>query len=335
MPAFRCTAAARIGALSGLLLAGSLGLGSCLHAANPDTPATMADIADAALVELSGLASASREGAFWGHNDYGNAARVFRLGADGSAHGRVRIVGADNRDWEDLAWLDSEAGRCLLIGEIGDNRAHYDASAVHFLPEPEPDAEQAEIAGSLRFAYPEGPRDAEGLAFDAREQAIYVLSKRATPPVLYRLPAGPDCAPATRDEVTAEPVAELVLSPPPLSELFASPRRGLMFNLPTALAISRDGARMAVLSYGALHVFDRAEGEGWAEALRRTPGRVIFAPMRQAEALALDTEARTALVGSEGRPGRLQSVQLPPFDTQRAARPWLGELPAPLGDQKR
>ena len=335
MSVFPQAASARIATLCALSLAASLGLGSRLHAAAPDTPAPMVKIADAALVELSGLAPGSDEGLFWGHNDYGNAARLFRLGADGAAHGRVMIAGAANRDWEDLAWRDSDDGRCLLIGEIGDNRAHYEASAVHFLPEPGPDAEQAEIAGSLRFAYPEGPRDAEGLAFDAREQAIYVLSKRATPPVLYRLPAGPDCAPATNEEALADPVAELILPPPPLSALFASPRRGLMFNLPTALAISRDGARMAVLSYGALYVFDRAEGEAWAGALQRMPGRAIFTPMRQAEALVLEAGGRAALVGSEGRPGRLQRVQLPPFDAQRATRPWLRELPAPLSDQKR
>lgn len=325
----------RIGTLVGLPLAGVLGLGSCLHATEPTPAATKTAIADAGLVELSGLAPASGQDMYWGHNDYGNAARLYRLGADGSARGRVAIINAGNRDWEDLSWHETEAGRCLLIGEIGDNRAHYRHSAVHFLSEPAPQAEQAEIAGSLRFTYPEGPRDAEGLAFDARERAIYVLSKRATPPVLYRLPAGPGCAPVRDAAITAEPVAELILPPPPLAALVASPRRGLMFNLPTALAISRDGARMAVLSYGALYLFDRARGEAWEEAVRRMPARVIYPSMRQAEALALGADARTALVGGEGRPGQLQHVRLPPFDAQRAARPWLRELPAPLSDPRR
>lgn len=335
MPVFHQAESLGSRPLRGLWLAATLGLGSCLHASEPKPAKATTAITDTALTELSGLAPAGRQGMYWGHNDYGNSARLFRLGADGSARGRVDITNAANRDWEDLSWRDTEAGRCLLIGEIGDNRAHYAHSAVHFLPEPAPDAEQAEIAGSLRFVYPEGPRDAEGLAFDEHEQRIYVLSKRATPPMLYRLPAGPGCAPVRDEAITAEPVAELILPPPPISELFASPRRGLMFNLPTALAISRDGERMAVLSYGALYLFDRAEGEAWAEAVRRMPARVIYTSMRQAEALALGAEARTAVVGSEGQPGQLQRLRLPPFDAQRAGRPWLRELPAPLSDQRR
>lgn len=320
--------------LRGLWLTAALGLGSCLHASEPKPAKATVEITDTALTELSGLAPASVDGIFWGHNDYGNSARLFRLAADGSAHGRVRVTGASNRDWEDLTWRDSADGRCLLIGEIGDNRAHYATSAVHFLPEPAPEAEQAKIAGSLRFAYPEGPRDAEGLAFDAREQALYVLSKRATPPVLYRLPVGPGCLPAHDEQVVAEPVAELILPPPPMAELFSSPRRGLMFNLPTALAISRDGSRMAVLSYGAVFVFDRAEGASWADALQRVPGRVVFPRMAQAEAIALAADGDAALIGSEGDPGRLQRVALPAFDSQRRRRVDHGELRTISGEQR-
>lgn len=318
-------------AFRGACLLLSLGLGGCAVAAGEG--AVLVELADPELVELSGLAPSSQAGRYWGHNDYGNQARLFRLDAEGAALGRVQIRGVANRDWEDLGWLETAGGRCLLIGEIGDNRAQYDSAAIHFLPEPAPGAEAARPAGTLRFVYPQGPRDAEGLAFDRAETALYVLSKRATPPVLYRLPARADCAPASDEVVTAEPVAELILPPPPWSVAFGDPRRGLLFNIPTGLAISRDGRRMAVLTYGAVFVFDRGEGESWADALRREPGRVIFAPMPQAEAIALNEEATRALIGSEGRPGTLQTVALPDFDAQRRLRPQRRELPGAADDQ--
>lgn len=311
-------------------------LGGCAALAGPAASiesAAVPALADGELQELSGLAPATQARRYWGHNDYGNESRLFRLDADGGAHGRVAIAGADNRDWEDLAWRDTADGRCLLIAEIGDNRAQHAQSMIHFLVEPPPDADKARTSGSQRFRYPQGARDAEGLAFDPREGAIYVLSKRSTPPQLYRLPAASGCAPASDAVVVADPVAELLLPAPPLATLFESPRRGLLFNLPTGLAISRDGARMAVLSYGAVFVFDRAAGESWAAALQRVPGRVIFPRMAQAEAIALDATGRAALIGSEGDPGRVQRVELPAFDDARRQRPERKELGLISGDQ--
>lgn len=264
-----------------------------------------------ALIELSGMAPSAQSDFLWGHNDYGNQPRLFRIAPDGTDLGTVRVKGVRNVDWEDMTWRDGDDGRILFIGDIGDNRGQRDDIAIIAVTEPTADAQTVDVLWRRSLHYPEGPRDAEGLAFDARENLLYLLSKRDTPPRLYRLQAndGPS--------QTAEMVSDLTLPAPPFSLLFSDPRRALMFNLPTALDITRDGRRMAVLTYGAVYVFDRADAESWAQALERQPGRVIFPPMRQAEALAISNNGRAALIGSEGDTRHMQTVDLPDFNTER------------------
>ncbi|MBY8965407.1 hypothetical protein KHP57_06790 [Algiphilus sp. NNCM1] len=287
-------------------------------------------INDPELKEISGLAPAAT-GDFWGHNDHGNRARLFRLGREGQALGRLVVKGSSNLDWEAMARMPTPSGGCLLVGDIGDNLARRDSVHIEFIPEPEADAREARVAGHLVFRYPDGPRDAEGLAFDQRDRQIYVLSKRETPPALYRLPAPVDCsgmaAAEDADPVLAEYVGDVELPPPPMSTFFEGPRRALGFNLPTGLDITPDGQRMAVLSYGAVFVYDRATGERWEEALRRYPGRRVLPTMEQAESIILSSDGSLAVVASEGKQGQMVHIALPDIDTTRPRLP--GDHPLP------
>ena len=45
----------------------------------------------------------------------------------------------------------------------------------------------ARPAHVLRLTYDDGPRDCEAIAIDPGERAIYLLTKRTTPPRLYRV----------------------------------------------------------------------------------------------------------------------------------------------------
>lgn len=275
---------------------------------------------DPELKEISGLAPAST-GDFWAHNDHGNRARLFRLGREGQALGRVVVKGASNIDWEDMARMPMNSGGCLLVGDIGDNLGRREEVHIKFIPEPEPGDQEARVTGHLVVRYPDGPRDAEGLAYDQRDRKIYVLSKRETPPALYRLPAPSHCeSPPQQQPVMAEHVADLELPPPPLSTVFEGPRRALGFNLPTGLDITADGQRMAVLSYGAIFVFDRGPDERWEDALKRYPGRRVLPPMEQAEAILMSSDGSLAVVASEGRNGQMVHIGLPDIDPTRPRR---------------
>jgi len=310
----------------------------------PAPRATPRALASEALSELSGLVvdgDGLRFGGlrFWGHNDHGNAPWLYGIGAGGQHLGRRRVDGVSAVDWEDASALGRGDNRLLLIGDIGDNLRRRRVVSVHFLPWPRVGDGPLRPVARLDFTYPGGPQDAEGLAWDALEGALYILTKRETPPRLYRLAVPPELARVRRGDaggrarrdgcragrahaeaeacgtpnpVTAEVVARLELPPPPLSVLFTDARRHLVYNLPTALDISRDGLRLAVLTYGALYLYDRRAGQGWQEALRRRPQIVRLPDLPQAEAVALHGEARHATVGSEGPGAAIVHLALPP-----------------------
>lgn len=277
------------------ILAACLLVPGCGH----DTPHPLPDgahlIADPALSEMSGLqASRAQPGVLWSVNDSGSLPRLYRVGIDGSALGRVRLEGAWLRDAETLALWPREDGDWILIGDVGDNRGRRDQVRIHALPEPAKHADRARIAWSLAFAYPDGPRDAEGIAVDPQDDALLVISKREAAPRLYRVPLPGDATGVPGAALTAEPVATLA--------------EGVFDGEVTGLDISPDGRRMAVLSYRGLYLWERAPGQAWSEVLATAPRTLPMPRLRKAEAMSFDAEGLRILVGSERHPAPLVSI---------------------------
>jgi len=242
-------------------------------------------VQDRALAEMSGLVASHRQpGVLWSINDSGSFARLYRLGSEGQALGRVWVSGAWLHDTETLARWRQHERDWLLIGDVGDNRARRDHVVVHAVPEPDTMATHARIAWSLRFRYPDGARDAEGIAVDQARGDLLVLSKRDRPARLYRVPlAAAGGAPAT-------------------AEYLGSPRRDAIEGAVTGLDLSEDGRELAVLTYSGLYLWRRADGEHWSQVLQRDPAVLPRPAMRKAEAMALAPTTGTVLVGSEKRP---------------------------------
>lgn len=237
----------RSGILTGL---GVLLLSAC-DAAEPPTPVadnvcdspslqvTLPDAVD----ESSGVAtSRSHSGIFWTHNDSGGDAAVFALDSTGALVGRVRIRGATNRDWEDMASGPCEAGSeasCLFIAETGDNSERYGNVAVYRIPEPDPatDTVSAPVE-TFRFTYPDGPRDAEGLFVN--DAGIHVVSKGRSGPIdLFRLP------PPYQAGETLQISFVQRLAPPPTSHSAQA----------TAAAASASGDQAVIRTYSGLRFF--------------------------------------------------------------------------------
>src|SRR5690606_10690255 len=94
------------------------------------------------VAESSGLAaSRSHPGVFWTHNDSGDEAFVFAIDSAGRLLGRVRVTGAENHDWEDIALAPcgDDAGDCLYIADTGNNLGSREEVAIYRVPEPAPD----------------------------------------------------------------------------------------------------------------------------------------------------------------------------------------------------
>lgn len=252
-----------------------------------------------ALPELSGLA-ASREqpGHWWALNDSGNAPELITLNPALEQVGRVRIRGAVNHDWEDLAAFAQDGQNWLLIGDVGDNFALRAEGQLILIREPAPGDSVAEIERVIRYRYEDGSRDCESLAVDVANQQVLLADKRRRPVGLYALPLA-----AREGVVTAQRIAEfpeLVPTPAP-SVMGLGARRGR--GTPTAMDLSADGLTLGVLTYLSLSQFQRLPGQSWSEALA-TPRLSLRLPRKSGfEAMAFDANGNV-LIGAEGVPAR-------------------------------
>ncbi len=153
-------------------------------------PATVAEVTDEILDEMSGLAaSRQHEGLLWTHNDSGGGAKVYAIDVSGEMQGLVKLSGAESRDWEDIALGPCEAGddysnwMCLYIGDVGDNSKKHETGTIFRIQEPDQrpvrgvdgPAESTVTIGqwaSWTFIWPDGPRNIESLAMLRDRRAV-------------------------------------------------------------------------------------------------------------------------------------------------------------------
>lgn len=194
--------------------------------------------------ESSGLAASRQQaGLWWTHNDSGHEAVLFPMSATGERLGApVRVEGAVNRDWEDVA---ADGRGQLWIADLGNNLNMRRDLTVYVVEEPVAVGgvfpESVRVKRTLRVRYPDQDGfPPEAMNFDAeavfvREQVLYVLAKHRsdTDTKLYRL-----------EDDGGEAEQELTVV-----ERF--PGIGMV----TAAALHPDGRRLAVLTYSGLWVF--------------------------------------------------------------------------------
>jgi len=254
--------------------------------------------------EASGLASSCRTtDLLWTHDDSGGRPVVYAVGVDGALRGNLRVNGVQNIDWEDLASGELRGKPCLIIGDTGDNDAKRRSIALHLVEEPPTESlsPTTEVAvtplASLQVIYEDGPRDCESIAFDAKEGAVYLLTKRDEVPRLYRV-ALPD--ELKSGNVRAHFVGFVPRLPQPSSmqRLVKGPM-GKHRGWPTAMDFAADGSAAVVLTYGDVTWFERRSGESWADALGREPLVLAVHLLPQAEAICFSRDGAHIFVASE------------------------------------
>jgi hypothetical protein len=265
---------------------------------------------DPLLIELSGLA-ASRlaDDLLWGVNDSGNEPLLHAIAPSGEVLGRVRVEGATEVDWEDLASFVHDGKSYLLIADVGDNQAVRPLVALVLVEEPRFEASGAlpaavEPVWTRWFRYEDGPRDCEAVAVDVSAGRILLVSKRAVPPSLYELPLEfpqGDTVPVH----TAKKTADLALPRPGVPKRTRPTPRGRYASQPTALDVDPGGRVAWLQTYTAGYEFHRAEGASWAETFAAEPRRVDVPRMRQIEAAAFGRSGRDVWISSERRPAPL------------------------------
>jgi len=240
------------------------------------------------LDESSGIAPSRRPGVYWTHNDSGDGPFLYATDSTGRDLGRIRVEGARNVDWEDLARAPCAAppGTCLFVGDIGDNSARRRWIVVYVVPEPEPpsgpaDTERRVVAiDSIRLRYPDHPHDAEALAVTPEGRLLIITKDLSHPARLFSAPL----AGHGRDPVVLEPVCTLAMGINPL-----------VGRLATGAALSPDGLWLVVRTYVSLHVFAL---DGCRPLL---PERGIGLPVVETQGEGVTFEAPGRLVTSSER----------------------------------
>lgn len=254
-------------------------------------------IANQAIVELSGLAcSRLNDKVLWAINDGGNQPLLFAVGDDGADLGSVSIIGARNRDWEDVASFMLGAAAYLLIADVGDNFGHHESSTIYIIEEPIITGSRlennitAKIAVQIRFTFEDGPRDCEAVAVDSENRKILLLTKRTLPVVLYELP--------------------LELSEKESTKIARRKNAVHGISMPSAMDTSPQGNSATVLTYSRAYLFVRRTGENWPTAFSRAPRILRFPALLQQEAVCFSKDGKSVFLSSEGRSAPLLRIDL-------------------------
>jgi hypothetical protein len=156
---------------------------------------------DLSITEASGLAaSATMPGLYYTMSDDPPAGRtgvvVWGVRQNGAIAVELRLVGTSVSNTEGLAVAPCSAGAarsCVWVGETGDNGSHPPHHIYRF-EEPVVDLDApAEVVAppfaTTTFTYAGGVTpNAEAIVVDPATSAVYVLSKSASPAVVYRVP---------------------------------------------------------------------------------------------------------------------------------------------------
>ncbi len=251
-------------------------------------PSIVLRLQDPALTESSGLTVSQRHpGVLWTHADGGDAATVVAVNRRGRSVATVRLRGIDPYDPEALApGRDGKGRPALFLGDLGDNRVRRPDVSVFRFTEPARLRDQTVDATWWQFTYPDGPRDAEALLVDPRDDRIYIATKDVFGGRLYRAPLHPRTDRTNR-------LTRIGKVPP----------------LITDGAFLRDG-RMVLRSYSTAYLYDRN---------RELVARELLPEQPQGESLAVDGDR--LLVGSEGRRSAVYAVRLPVSDESPSSSP--------------
>ncbi len=267
-----------------------------------DTVSVQASLPDA-IDESSGIAtSRSHPGVYWTHNDSGGDPAIFAIDSTGEILARVRVEGAVNRDWEDIATGPCEPGSdesCVFIAETGDNNERYPNVAVYRIAEPDPATDTvSDPADTFRFTYPDGPRDAEGLY--VTDAGLHVVTKGRSGAIeLYRMPHPY----STRATVEIRWVQRL--APPPSSHSAQV----------TAAAASPEGDRAVIRTYSGIRFFQVD-----ADTLRPAGSNADIVAPTQMQGEAIDfADAGRYILTTEASGPRPPSLAIVACDPSRPA----------------
>lgn len=251
---------------------------------------SLGNVASDLLDEISGVIYSSRNpGILYVHNDSGDEARLFAINMEGRVVAELQLIGATNRDFEDIAILRREGAGTIVLGDVGDNGARngevgHPSVQVYLIEEPVLETDQARVtlelsAEAITFEYPDRAADVEGIFVDPMDGSLYFLSKENSDPSrVYRA----ENFATRREGGVLEALGEIAL--PQV----------------TGADIDESGERILLRSYVGVRLYPRSDGESVFEALGRGVG-AQSTPEGQGESVAfVSLPSRGYITISEG-----------------------------------
>lgn len=294
----------------GLALLACIALAACAREASSPQPRLAGVLLDGALNETSGLAASGRfRDTLWLVQDGGNDAVLHAVSRRGARRASLQVDGVHNTDWEDLAAFTWQGRPFLLVADTGDNGGLRRTLLLHAIPEPDALVDGARIrpAWSIAFRWPDGARDCEAVAIDARAGRVLLVSKKRNPPELFSLPLRPASGVVTATKLGRfAPPAEAGATTP------ADARRATRGRQVTAADLSGDGRTLALLTYDRLLFYRRTPAEPWSAAIARPPAVRSVPWLHQAEALAWLPDGTGLIATGEFSPAPLVYLPAPP-----------------------
>lgn len=300
-----------------LTLAGLLLSAACSPSGPADLTATRAGTMPPVLVETSGLAASRRaDDQLWAHNDSGGEPVLYAVDLTGRLRGTLRLTGAVNTDWEDIAAFELDGRAWLLAADTGDNTGRRHDCSLLIVPEPDPATLSpahelaTPVAWRVPVRFPDGPHDCEAVAVDAPNGLVYLVTKRTVPAWLYSLPLRP--ASGDLAILTATRIAALRQIAPEREHPSGVQLPSFVYHeQATGMDFAPDGSAAAVLTYGSGWLFPRHAGQTWTAAFAGTPVRIAFTGLTQAEGVCFSRDSRTLFITSEGKNAPLLRCDLP------------------------
>jgi hypothetical protein len=171
----------------------------------------------------------------------------------------VYIAGAVNTDWEDLTLVNGD----LYVADIGDNNAVRSTLNIYKFPEPSVGIDTVKTVEIIRFAYADGPHDAEAILVDPSTKDLFVITKRDNLSRIYRL--------RFPYSLTTNNTAEYIASLP--------------YNGVVSAALSPDGTGIIIKTYTSLYYYKRPAGASIPTALQQSFATIKYVTEPQGEAV--------------------------------------------------
>ncbi|XP_033763422.1 uncharacterized protein LOC117344702 [Pecten maximus] len=147
----------------------------------------MGIVSDTSITGTSGLCSSRiHPNVLYVHNDRGDNSHVYALnGMTGQLMASIKVTGASNYDWEDIACGPcggGQEGHCIYIGDIGDHSGSGARDIIYKIREPAvlPSSPRHDVKvrvdGELHFTWNPPGLDADTLMVDP-QGVLYVITK--------------------------------------------------------------------------------------------------------------------------------------------------------------